>query len=297
MSDSFCTTGRSRLLLAFVVTSLLAGAGAGCASVRHQVSQWTPSGKRHTETKFNIAQLHERQGKLREAQATYLEIFEKDPKNATVCHRLGVVACRMGESDRAIDYLQQARKLDPSRTQILNDLGYALFLEDRLDEAEAILKVAAENSPNDPRVINNLAMVVGHQGRIDESSALFRRHLSEAATHANIAYIHVQRGEGDLAMQRYSRALTLDSTLAPASQALVQLSTLQQEHSRNLAASRRNPPAVAQVSSQNFATSNGKAHAEPVSQADFAGEIPAVPEATVLTPTAASPTRNSKPAR
>jgi Tfp pilus assembly protein PilF len=213
----------------------------GCSSLPQQVQQVLPHQKGWTDTQYTVAQLHERQGKLQKAQEIYRELSRRDPQNAAVRHRLGVVACRLGEHDQAIEHFKAAQLLEPHRAALLNDLGYAYFLEGDFEQAEQVLQRALEADPQDKRAANNLATVLGHQGKFNESFALFRRNLSEAESHANLAYVHIQRGEGQAAIKHYGRALTLDGGLRSASQALVQLAEMQQQ-SQAIAAAQSLPP-------------------------------------------------------
>ena len=97
---------------------------------------------------------------------------------------------------------------------------------------EKVLRMAVQENPTHKRAVNNLAIVIGHQGHFDESLAMFRRVVGEAEANANLAYIHVQRGEGQAATQRYSRALTLDSNLEAATRAMLQIAEMQQRLAR-----------------------------------------------------------------
>ena len=210
-----------------VVAAALSLKLAGCATLPDQVAQpakpqWNP------EAQLSIARLSERQGKLDSAYELYSELYQKSPKNSTIAHRLGVTASRMGNYQQSQAYFQQALALDPGNPNILADQGYALLLEERLDDAAAVLNEALRHDPNHKRAINNLAMVFGYQGHFEESLVMFRRVVGEAEANANLGYIHVQRGEGDLALQRYSRALSLDKDLKSATQALVQIADMQQ---------------------------------------------------------------------
>jgi hypothetical protein len=72
-----------------------------------------------------------------------------------------------------------------------------------------------------------LAILLGEQGRDEEALALFRRTGTEAQAQSNMAFIYTQRGQLAAAMDAYNRALTLDNSLRPAADALVQLAKYQ----------------------------------------------------------------------
>ena len=55
---------------------------------------------------------------------------------------------------------------------------------------------------------------------------MFRNSMSEAEAHANVAYIHTQRGEGELALKEYDLALSADPDLTSAGQGAAELALL-----------------------------------------------------------------------
>ena len=150
--------------------------------------------------------------------------IEREPQNALPYHRLAVMRAKDGKFEEANELFLQALRLAPSDAQLIGDVGYCYYLQHRLDEAEQVLRNALQIKPNDPTFANNLAMVLGEQGRYEESFALFRQVGSEEQAYANMAYVHTQRGELASARASYGRALTLNQTLRPAAEAMIQLS-------------------------------------------------------------------------
>lgn len=214
----------------FIACVVMLGS-TGCATYDTMSARFFHPEKK-TETMYSVARLQERQGNLRDAQRLYEDILKRDPKHVASCHRLAAIATRYGEHEAAEHYFKRALEIAPNNVEVLTDYGYFVFLQNDLPRAETYIRQALQESPKHPRALNNLAIVLGHGGKIDESYNLFRQVVSEAEAHANVAYIHVQRGEGDLAMERYSRALSLDSNLKHASHALVQISELKLKHER-----------------------------------------------------------------
>jgi superkiller protein 3 len=217
---------------ASLLIGLLAIQSAGCASLpgwmsaSNSTSSFSGSG-RSIETQLDIARIHEHQEKFTQARRMYLAILENDPENVQACHRLAVVLTRQGKQDEAISYYQRAVELDPENSEVLSDFGYALFLKGDLETAEEALQQALAIDPDHKRSIGNLAMVRGQQGNFNDCLSLFREIVPEAEAYANLAYIHVQRGEEQLAIQRYGYALELDNNLETAAEALVQIAKLQ----------------------------------------------------------------------
>lgn len=202
----------------------------GCAQTRQFVENQNPltKAKRQFEVKFDLAQVAEREGQLRKAADQYAALLEKQPKNAQLHHRLGVVKVRLGEREEGLEHLRKAHDLKPGDPAILNDLGFACLESGELDEAEKYLREALSINANDRRTINNLGLCAAHSGRIDEAFRYFRRVGGEAEAHANLGYILAQMGDIEAAMQHYHQALSLDPQMRSAAEALIQLSRLSQ---------------------------------------------------------------------
>jgi Flp pilus assembly protein TadD len=229
---------------------LVAGAAliAGCSQTRQMVQQHNPitQGARDRSVRYDLAQVAEREGNLRKAADEYRTLLEKKPHDAQLCHRLGVVQIRLGEHEEGLKRLQQANELHKNDRTILNDLGYAYLETDDFDAAEKQFRAALAINPNDPRTINNLGLCAGFAGRTDEAYSLFRRVGGEAEAQANLAYVLAQRGDIELAMQHYNRALTVDPNLRPAAEALIQLTSLSQDIPRSQERIAEKPAAAGQ---------------------------------------------------
>ncbi|QDV50224.1 tetratricopeptide repeat protein [Gimesia fumaroli] len=200
----------------------------GCASLGNQVSKVKSAlpGQKKPQNMLAAGRSYESKNEWLAAREQYEKHLKKDPKSVKACHRLGIVCSRLGDSVAATRYFTQARQLDPTNSEVLNDFGYALFQRGQYDAAEKIFTAALQNDAKNSRIINNLALTVGHQGRFKESFTLFRNIMPPAEAHANLAYIHTQRGEGELALEEYDLALTEDPTLETAGLAAAELAEM-----------------------------------------------------------------------
>jgi Flp pilus assembly protein TadD len=209
-----------------VTTLLLVSTLAGCAQMSGKMPVVSLKKAPSMETEFNIARLYERQKRLGAARKLYGKMSADNPQNLEVLHRLAVVSTRLGDFEQANGYYQKSLEADPHNADVLADFGYSLHLQGDLEGAEAALRKSLDLSPDNQRTIGNLALVVGLNGRSNESLSLYRQVVGEAKAQANLGYIHVQRGEGDQAIERYDRALTLDTELTSAANALMKLAEL-----------------------------------------------------------------------
>ncbi|MEE8450936.1 MAG: tetratricopeptide repeat protein [Thermoguttaceae bacterium] len=179
---------------------------------------------------LSFARLSEHRRQNDQAEKLYRTAIEREPQNPMPYHRLGVMRAKEGKFEEADELFLQALRITPSDADLISDIGYCYYLQNRLDEAGRVLERAFEMRPDDPAIGNNLAMVLGEQGRYDECFAMFHRVGSEEQAHANMAFIHAQHGNLDRAKANYSRALTLNQTLRPAAEAMVQLARYERFH-------------------------------------------------------------------
>lgn len=213
-----------------ILASLLIVWAPGCSSMQQVTRKMQPgASSQQLEMQMNFARAHEREGNYIKAESAFREIVANFPKEPAAKHRLGVILVRSGKSDEGISYLEEAVQAMPRNFEARNDLGYAYMMKGDLDAAESLLREALEIAPNHAKSINNLALTLGYQGNTKEAYTMFRQTMSEAEALANMGYIHSQRGEVDLAVQRYSQALTHNPNLRSAADGLIQISNVKQQ--------------------------------------------------------------------
>ncbi|QDT41465.1 photosystem I assembly protein Ycf3 [Gimesia alba] len=176
-----------------------------------------------------MARTAEDKGQFADAERTYRVMLQRNPQNATVLHRMGIVCSKLGKHDSATKYLMEAVKIQPNNATYLTDLGYALYLQNDLPAAEIALEESIKRDPSSKRSFNNMSLVLGHQGRMDEAYQVARTVMSAEEAHANIGYICLQRGMLDDAARHYNRALEMDPNLDSVKEAIVQIAELQKQ--------------------------------------------------------------------
>ena len=224
---------------------LTAIAASGCNKGVHQSSLPTPNlpaligNTDKLESQLSVARIQEHQGQLRDATDRYQQLAAKNPDNATIPHRLGVIESKAGNHDVANQHFRRSLELEPHNAEVLTDWGYSLFLQSKLSEAETALRMALDESPGESRATNNLALVLGHAGKSEESLALFRQVSGEAPAWVNLGYVHVSLGEGEKAAECFAKALSIDDRLETAANALVQIAEMQQQATQRAARQQR----------------------------------------------------------
>jgi tetratricopeptide (TPR) repeat protein/YHS domain-containing protein len=179
----------------------------GCTSLSGRPASLSMASRPHAVAdEYRLAMKAEQQKDYARARDLYASLQRKSPEVPLYAHRMGVVSTQLGDHATASKYFEHARKLDPNNVSLLTDMGYSAIMQQDYSKAEGLLQQAVKLKPDNVRAVNNLAMAIGYQGRFDESLATFRKANSESNAHSNLAYVHIQRGEPQLALDCYRRA-------------------------------------------------------------------------------------------
>ena len=177
-----------------------------------------------------MARLSERRGQPDQAKQLYQVVIRKEPDNLVPYHRLGVMFAQDRDYQKSEAYFRKACEINPTDPKLLSDIGYSYYMQNRLSEAETVFQRAMELTPDDPALCNNMGILLGEQGRFEESLAMFQRAGKESQAVANLGYMYAQRGDVENAKACYSHALTLDTHLRPAAEAMIQLAQYEPAH-------------------------------------------------------------------
>lgn len=162
----------------------------------------------------------ERGGQWEKARKVYEDLRKREPENASIAHRLGVVADaerRHGEAEQLFLF---AHERQPKDALILNDLGYCYFLQGKLTQSEPYMRQSVAMAPANARFRNNLGLVLGHMGRIDEALVEFRAGGNEADAQFNMAFVYASQERTDESKACFRQALAIDPTHRRAREAL-----------------------------------------------------------------------------
>lgn len=195
----------------------------GCTLAPKLTMQSASRPNQKASEKYLAARRLESQGKYELARERYRELLDKHPKNPDYLHRLGVVCTQLQRFAEAERYYERARKQDPKNAPLLADMGYSYYIKGDQVTSERLLRDALNLKPSDKKATSNLALVVGDQGKTEEALTLLREVGDEASALAGLAYIHMRRGEADLAEQRYRDALALNPALKDAIDGLARI--------------------------------------------------------------------------
>ena len=92
------------------------------------------------------------EGKIEEAEKSFLEIIEKDPENKEALNNLGVVAFHNQDTQKAIDYLAKSLEIDPFYKDAIFNYSDVLRTLNILHELTPFLEIFIKKYPNDKEV-------------------------------------------------------------------------------------------------------------------------------------------------
>jgi Tetratricopeptide repeat. len=88
-------------------------------------------------------------GKLEEAESCFLSVIEEDSKNKVAYNNIGVIAYRMNDLEKAVDYFAKSLKEDPYYEDAITNL---LDLLSVLDYSYLVASYIGDITEFDPQV-------------------------------------------------------------------------------------------------------------------------------------------------
>src|SRR5215467_7319136 len=114
--------------------------------------------------------LHQ-QGRLAEAEKLYQEVLQQEPTHFDALHLLGAVALQTRRSQRGVELITKAIKLNQNVAAAHNNLGSGLHDLKRHDEALASFDMAIALRPDYAEAYNNRGAALNDLKRSDEALA------------------------------------------------------------------------------------------------------------------------------
>ncbi|MCP1913437.1 MULTISPECIES: tetratricopeptide repeat protein [Bradyrhizobium] len=155
--------------------------------------------------------LHQR-GQLAAAEKIYEDMLRQQPDNFDALHLLGLISAQTGRSERGVDLIRRAIRLNGNVADAHSNLGNALRALRRFDEALASFDVAVALRQNLAPALYNRGITLADLGRHEEALASYDRVLALVPDHADA---HRNRGAALRKLQRPEEALaSLDRAIA-----------------------------------------------------------------------------------
>lgn len=122
------------------------------------------------EIRYNLAIVHEEQGRLREAELEYLKTIKRDPAFARAHNNLGVLYARQGRFNDAAGHLRTALTLRPDNAGAHNNLGMVCAERGMFQDAVIEFSAALALNPDYRDALFNLGsayMALGLQRKAE----------------------------------------------------------------------------------------------------------------------------------
>lgn len=159
---------------------------------------------------FVMAEAYRNTNAVQLAIPMYQEALERRPDFWPALHGLGLSLASAGQPERAVEFLERARKLSTNET-VVNDLAMVYRGIGRLSEAVSVLKNALALNPDFPPAHNNLGRILAQTGDIAGAEEAFsqaiRAQPDSPGPYTNLANVLVGRGNLERAQYYLERAI------------------------------------------------------------------------------------------
>jgi len=155
---------------------------------------------------------------LTDQYAEAIEAFEKalicDPSAEYIQEKIPVLLLKMGELDKAADWLRKAIADHPERDSYRLFLASLSIQQDKVDEAISIYNDILKNDPANEAVLLRLGLLYGQQEKYDKAEQYFRQMLQHNKdsyfAHLSLARLLRQIRKYGEAGTEYEKALKLN---------------------------------------------------------------------------------------
>lgn len=172
------------------------------------------------EQSLQFAVAHQRDGRLKEAEAIYRNVLSRQPENAQALNLLGTVALQTGRLPLAADLIARAITLRSEVASYHSNLGEAYRRMEKDQEAIAAFGRAIELNPDLATAHSNLGITLSDDGRWAEAAAAFAEAIriqpDTAAFHSNRGNALKEMGDLDGASAELQAAIALQPDNAEA---------------------------------------------------------------------------------
>jgi superkiller protein 3 len=175
--------------LDFATTLLVYGMKPQATTVLEEQEQRLANHPRpDTDTEKKLGNAFLALGLLDHAESTVRLALSQKPE-CTACYQtLAQIAERQGESEKALSYLLQAKRLSPQDPEVLFEFGKVCLERNLLEDALPVLSKAVELKPDNDVYVYTLGSANVGKGRLPDALELFQRLLNKHPQDALLTY-------------------------------------------------------------------------------------------------------------
>jgi tetratricopeptide (TPR) repeat protein len=153
--------------------------------------------------------------------------IKKFPNDASLLHQMGMVYRKLGQSDKAFPYVQQAIIIDPEKALYYNDLGMLFYDKKNYTKAITFYKRAIAKEPKYAIAYSNLGISYKQLEKATEAIASYKKAIeiepNFAAAHNNLGNLLRFLGNIEGAKWHLKKALELVPEYADAKKNLMEI--------------------------------------------------------------------------
>lgn len=159
-------------------------------------------------------------GELDEARAVFADHMHDSDVGIAAHRGLAAVAWRRGQSESAVQLLEEALRVKPQDSEARADLALLLMMSGRSEDSLPHWRARLEQVPEDAPALHNLGKALADCSRFAQAAEAFERALAIdpalAGTYATYARTMAQAGDPERAETLWRRALGLDPKMQAA---------------------------------------------------------------------------------
>lgn len=164
------------------------------------------------------AQVHESAGRLAQAEAAFQQAFRLAPRHLPTHLAYARFKDRQQQSREALEiYLRLSREY-PNEATVFNDLGLFYARRGMNREAIAAFERAVQLQPKRPLYRNNLAVVLVQSDAVEPAMAQLLSVYTEPEACYKLGYLLQKKGDRELALEYFGRAVQLNPGMVEARQ-------------------------------------------------------------------------------
>jgi tetratricopeptide (TPR) repeat protein len=158
------------------------------------------------------------QAEYTESYEAALEAYEKalicDPYIDYIKEKIPILLIKMGEQDKASQWLRKAITLEPANDSYRLLLASLAIQQEHFDEAAEIYQEILKHDPQNEAVLLRLGLLYGQLDKTTEAEQIFRKILvsdhNSYFAHLSLARALKEQGKADEATKEYELALKLN---------------------------------------------------------------------------------------
>jgi serine/threonine-protein kinase len=145
------------------------------------------------KTLYSMADILAKQGRDSECAYILKRIIQENPEFLPAYNNLAELQMRQGQTNTAIETLQNGLKVNSEDAVLLNNLGMCWIVRRDYENALKMFTRAAGIMPENVKYRANMAVALGLMGRDEESLALFKQLLPEDQASHNLSILQGAR--------------------------------------------------------------------------------------------------------